>query len=509
MSPLRELRTSSFVLLALSAGVGCEHFARGPGAPGAPPVEHAPAEATTPPPTAVPELAGSSVTRSDLPDPCRGMALPSDQHFVAKGLCARVVASKQGELRQITFAPNGDLFGVTIRGSIRRYRDANHDGVFEPNEIVEFANTGNENGNNCDIDVAHGYLYAGTKDGVKRWKYAAELEQGGPGEDVMVGQPGGGNHPFHPVHVYDGFMYVDSGSEHNATRPDSGTYDTERSVVKRFDLSKFTRGKPFQWQGGEVFVSGVRNVTGFTRNAAGRMVGVLSGIDDLRYHGQDVHADNPGEEIVALELGKAYGYPFCFAAARVSENGQFVPPGSKLGAAWSSQNPLAGITESGKDDAWCRAHADPPLSFMQAHSSPLGITFFDGPDGALPERYRGGAFIALHGSWDRTPSTGYKVIWVPFDAQGKTPMPSSTAESTTYPYEVVFGGGANGVARDGAWSWSVGQLGESPVRPVGVAISPVDGALYISSDNGTVPLKRSSSSTAEGNLYRVGLERAR
>ena len=424
-------------------------------------------------------------------------------------MCARLVASKQGELRQITFAPNGDLFGVTIRGAIRRYRDTNHDGVFQPEEIVEFANTGNENGNNCEIDAQNGYLYAGTKDGVKRWKYAPELDHAGPGEDVMVGQPGGGNHPFHPVHVYDGFMYVDSGSEHNANHPDGDVYDTDRSVVKRFELGKFSPGKPFQWQDGEVFVRGVRNVTGFTRNAAGRMVGVLSGMDDLRYEGADIHADNPGEEIVLLERDKAYGYPFCFAAARVVQGGHLIAPGTKLHAAWASQNPLVATDESTKSDAWCGAHADPPLTFMQAHSSPLGIAFFDGPDGVLPARYRGGAFVALHGSWDRNPSTGYKVIWVPFDANGKAAMPTSTADSTSYPYEVVFGGGANGVARDGAWSWSSGDLGESPVRPVGVAISPVDGALYISSDNGTVPLQRSSNSTAEGNLYRVGLMRTR
>jgi glucose/arabinose dehydrogenase len=68
----------------------------------------------------------------------------------------------------------------------------------------------------------------------------------------------------------------------------------------------------------------------------------------------------------------------------------------------------------------------------------------------------------------------------------------------------VFGGGANGVAQDGAWSWSSGTLGESPVRPVGVAISPIDGALYVSSDNGTVPLERHSRSGADGNLYRIG-----
>ncbi len=434
--------------------------------------------------------------------------MPGDQHFVAAGLCARLVASKQGELRQITFAPNGDLFGVTIPGAIRRYRDTNRNGVFEANEIVEWANTGTENGNNCDIDAQGGYLYAGTKEGVKRWRYAAEIERGGPGEDVMVGQPGGGNHPFHPVHVYDGFMYVDSGSEHNAVRPDPPKYDSERSVIKRFDLSKLRPGRPFRWQDGEVFVRGVRNVTGFTRTAAGRMVGVLSGIDDLRYQGQDIHADNPGEEIVALEPGRAYGYPFCFAAARVLEAGGVVPPGTKLRAAWASQNPLASVTDSAADNAWCKVHADLPLTFMQAHSSPLGIAFFEGPQGALPARFYGGAFVALHGSWDRNPSTGYKVIWVPFDQSGKAPMPTSTAQATTYPYEVVFGGGSNGEAHDGAWSWSQGELGESPVRPVGVAISPVDGALYVSSDNGTVPLKRSSGSSAQGNLYRIGALRS-
>ncbi len=420
-----------------------------------------------------------------------------------------MVASKQGELRQITFAPNGDLFGVTIAGAIRRYRDANHDGVFSADEIAEWANTGNENGNNCDLDVQGGYLYAGTKEGVKRWKYAPELDRGGPGEDVMVGQPGGGNHPFHPVHVYDGFMYVDSGSEHNAVVPEPAEYDRERSVVKRFELAKFVSGKPFQWRDGEVFVSGVRNVTGFTRDARGRMIGVLSGIDDLRRAGEDIHADNPGEEIVELARGKAYGYPFCFAAARVVDRGALVTPGTKLSAAWSSQNPLSSSTQSPKDDAWCASHAERPLTFMQAHSSPLGITFFDGPEGALPAHYRGGAFIALHGSWDRNPSTGYKVIWVPFDAQGNAPMPFSNATSTTYPYEVVFGGGSAGTPRDGEWSWSDGKHGESPVRPVGVAISPIDGALYVSSDNGTVPLKRRPGSGAEGSLYRIGALPAR
>ena len=61
---------------------------------------------------------------------------------------------------------------------------------------------------------------------------------------------------------------------------------------------------------------------------------------------------------------------------------------------------------------------------------------------------------------------------------------------TTFPYEVVLGGGSAAAAVDGAWSWTSGDNSDQP-RFAGVAISPVDGALYATSDSG-------------GVLYRVG-----
>ena len=63
---------------------------------------------------------------------------------------------------------------------------------------------------------------------------------------------------------------------------------------------------------------------------------------------------------------------------------------------------------------------------------------------------------------------------------------------TTFPYEVILGGGDSASASDGAWSWSStnGDYSDQP-RFAGVAISPVDGALYATSDSG-------------GYLYRVG-----
>ncbi len=415
-------------------------------------------------------------------DPCRGTALPTGQHYVPTGMCARVVASKLGHVRQLAFAPNGDLFAVINDGTIRLFHDADANGVFDAADITTYASTGG-NGSNAHIDGA--FLYAGSPSGVRRWPYAPGMTSGGNGEDVVVGQPADGGHPLHTTHVFDGYLYVHSGSAGNAVNPMAPAYDTGRSLLRRFALSAFTPGTPFAWGAGEVVTTGLRNMVGFTRNAAGRMFGVVNGLDDIQYGGQDVHNDNPGEQVLELGMGRQYGYPFCFTAQRVVRGGNVVAPGTQLA------NPNFG----GQDDAWCAQHSSPPATFVQAHSAPLDIAFFDtsSPQGALPESLRGGAFIALHGSWDRSPNTGYKVVWMPFDANGNPPMPTSTAAATTFPYETIFGGGDANGAKDGAWSWNGSGLGESP-RPSGVAISPIDGALYIASDSG-------------GVLYRVGVQR--
>ncbi len=438
-------------------------------------------------------------------DRCRGIALPADQHYVAPGLCARAVAVAQGPLREITFLPNGDLIAVRRDGIIRRYRDVNGNGVFDegPPETVDWAITGGSHGHNCHPDGD--YLYCGSDDGVKRWKYSPALERGGEGEDVMVGQPGGGNHPFHPVHVYDGWMYVDSGSERNTLLSLPDDYVTDRAVIKRFPIARFAPGKPFDWKDGEVFVRGARNITGFTRDSKGRMYGVINGLDDLRYDGDDIHQDNPAEYFVRLEAGQAYGWPFCFAAQRVVAHGAVIPAGMPLHAEEYYDHFPQHLVTSNKDDAWCSAHMTKPMSFVEAHSAPLDVVIFEGPDGALPARWKGGAFVSTHGSWDRTPSTGYKVVWFPLDAEGHAPMPVSTPTETRFPYEVVFGGGDAAGAKDGEWGWAANGVGENVVRPVGIAVSPIDGALYVSSDDQAVADHpgRMPNALGEGAIYRI------
>jgi glucose/arabinose dehydrogenase len=452
---------------------------------------------------------GIATGQSDtsLPDPCRGgQELPLDGYHVAPGLCVRAVAISQGPMRQIGFTSNGDLIGVLTSGSIRRFRDSDDDGEFSSDEIVEIGTTGGDNGNNAHVDEEGGFLYAGDSDGVVRLAYSADMDELGAREDVVVGQPSSGTHTFHTVHVYDGWLYVHSGSENNAVAPMSPEYDTNRSVLKRFRLADFVPGSPFEWSSGEIVALGIRNMVGFTENARGRMYGVINGIDDLMYGGVDIHQDNPGDDIVFIEPGLQHGYPYCFTAAHVELASGMVAAGTQLVSATDPESPDPDF-ENPHDDAWCAANSEPPATFLVPHSAPLDIAFHDGVEGNLPREWRNGAFVALHGSWNTEPSVGHQVLYVPFDEDGRAPMPEASLDGTSYPFTVVFGGGDSSRPRDGIWGWGVPFLGENPVRPVGVAISPIDGALYVSSDNASI-FGSGETAPKEGAIYRIGLDRS-
>jgi glucose/arabinose dehydrogenase len=446
------------------------------------------------------------------PDPgarttaCPGIELPERQHYVAPGLCARAVALGQGALRQITFASNGDLIGVRGSGEVLRYRDEDADGRFLGAEITEVANTGG-NGNNAHLDEAAGYVYAGSPDGVVRFEYSPDGPLGAA-EPIVTGQPSSGTHSLHTAHVFDGWLYVHSGSEDNAVAPALPDYDAERSVLKRFELAQFA-GTPFDWSEGEVFVTGLRNMVGYARNADGDLYGVVNGIDNLRYRGSDIHLNNPGEDLVRLRAGEAHGYPYCFTAQHVPEMPALGVAGSAIeGETSTAVNMIAAGTRlatevegmpNPHDDAWCLANSAPPSTFLEAHSAPLDITFFEGDSsGALPSDWQGGAFVTQHGSWNTEPSVGHRVLFVPFDDSGAPPMPTAAASGPQFPFTVVFGGGSAESARNGEWGWQSGEVGEDPVRPVGVAISPIDGALYVSSDNATGGI-----GAPNGAIYRI------
>jgi glucose/arabinose dehydrogenase len=98
---------------------------------------------------------------------------------------------------------------------------------------------------------------------------------------------------------------------------------------------------------------------------------------------------------------------------------------------------------------------------MQPHSAPLQIVFYQG--NTFPAEYKGSAFVAMHGSWNRSKRTGYKVVRLLFDATGKP----------TGEYEDFM----TGFVISDAQVWGT---------PVGVAVAN-DGSLFVTEDaNGTI-----------------------
>src|SRR5258706_2926971 len=267
------------------------------------------------------------------------------------------------------------------------------------------------------LDKPHGlefsgdWLYVAETGAVKRVRFdAAARETRGEVETVVTGLPVDGNHWTKTIGLGpDGWMYLSIGSSCNACIED----DQRRATLHRFKQGDADL---------ELVATGLRNSVGFDwRPADGALYATDNGRDLL---GDDV----PPCELNKIEPGKFYGWPF------VLGNGALDPD---LGA-------------QGGD----RISASvPPAHAFAAHTAPLGMRFYRGR--AFPERYRGQAFAALHGSWNRTKKTGYKVVLLEWRADG------SIAESD---FLTGF------------------ELNEDVIgRPVDVLDGP-DGSLYVSDD---------------------------
>lgn len=140
----------------------------------------------------------------------------------------------------------------------------------------------------------------------------------------------------------------------------------------------------------------------------------------LGYHSRKRKYDTKGEELNRFkeeDAGKHWGYPYCWTEFNLP-----VPPGLGQGTVWAWPSFLANVT-----DEDCRANYMTSELSMQAHTAPLGITFYsyteetspDCPSGvAFPKEMDGYAFIAMHGSWNRDVPVGYSVVYVEMDENG-------------------------------------------------------------------------------------------
>ena len=347
------------------------------------------------------------------PDFARALVLP-------RGYRAAVWAGNLGNSRMIAVAPDGAVY-VSRRSEadIIRLVDADGDGRADGPPVVVVNRPGLHG-----LAIHDGRLYFMTAREVFR---APLRPDGGIGavETLIDDLPDAGQHPNRTLAIGpDAMLYISAGSTCNACDETS----QESATLLRASLDGKSR---------VVWASGLRNTIGFGWHPrTGELWGWDQGIDWL---GNDLQR----EEVNRIERGKRYGWPYVF------ENGLRNP----------QDEPPGGITAA----QWAAASTNPALLHV-AHSAGMQWAFH--PGGGFGADAAGDAFVALRGSWNRKPASGYELARIRFDAQGRPVR--------IEPFVSGF------MRRDGTAHYG---------RPAGVAVMR-DGSLLLSDD-------------ANGILYRI------
>ena len=185
--------------------------------------------------------------------------------------------------------------------------------------------------------------------------------------------------------------------------------------------------------------------------ATGKLWGADHGIDWLG-------DDEQPEEINLIEQGKQYGWPYIYGNG--GKNPQDDPPG--------------GISL----DDWAKASETPVLTYT-AHAAPMQLAFYTAAS-SRPD-FHGDAFLAMHGSWNRKPPSGYEVVRIRFE-DGKP--------AKIEPFITGFLTGTDG---------TYGYVG----RPFGVAVAK-DGSLFIGDDDNGIIYRVTYETETAARLRRRG-----
>jgi glucose/arabinose dehydrogenase len=373
----------------------------------------------------------------------------------------------------MVYAPNGDLFvSSPTANTITVLRDANNDGVFEARNVYAQGQPpaprggggGGQRAGNAQpaapatpvpvnplingpilgagapacaeppdfvqrgagtlaspfgMAFNNGYLYVGNTGSIVRYKYAnGDLNAQGEPEKLMD-LPTGGHSTRNIIFNRAGTkMYVAVGSQSN----NNAGEDCRRAAILEFNADG---------SGYRVYASGIRNPVGLALQPGTDIV--WTSINER---------DNLGDDLVpdyatSVKEGGFYGWPYSYI-------------GKNYDPRYTGAFP----------DLVNRALV--PDVLIPAHSAALGMTFYTGTQ--FPQRYRNGAFVALHGSWNRSVAAGYKVVFFPMNNGKPGPLED---------FMTGF------LASDGSGGTQVQPWG----RPVGVTVAP-DGSLLVSDDGG-------------------------
>lgn len=383
-----------------------------------------------------------------------GLVLPN-------GFGAIVVADSVGPARHLAVNTNGDVY-IKLRepkgtqGNMA-LRDTNNDG--KADVFKRFGDYPNDGTFATEMRIHNGYLYYSSELVVYRQKLT-------PGELIPEGKPEVILVDEYPIRWHNakslafdnqGGMYVTFSAPTNACESKALTSQDPNGTVRgeypcsQLDILggiwRFDANKPNQRQSDGVrFATGLRSVVAMSWNSQDNNLYALNhGRDYLYNHAPQFYkpwhdAVLPAEEFMLIKENDDFGWPYTYYDH--FKNARMVAP------------------EYGGDGQMVAAGYTDPLMGMPAHWAPNDLLFYTGD--MFPERYKQGAFVAFHGSTNRTPypQAGYIVAFLPFE-DGK---PTGEWE--------VFADGFTG--KD-----TIAFMKEATYRPMGLAQGP-NGSLYIS-----------------------------
>jgi glucose/arabinose dehydrogenase len=377
-----------------------------------------------------------------------------------EGFSAVVVTDGPEHARHIAVAPNGAIFVKTTfhlkapkgyRGGILRIMDTNGDG--KADQVTGFGNYAG-----TGIAIKNGYLYASSDEDVYRYKLDADynvVDTAHP-EKIITGLLNRGEHESKSIALdNNGNIYVNIGAYSNACQfkdREKGSPGQKPCPIldSAGGIWMFKADKANQtYHDGVRYATGLRNVVGLDWNTETNTLFVMQhGRDQLHELFPDKwdvkqSAELPAECMYELHKGVNAGWPYIFYD-QIQHKKILAPEYGGDGKKTGGENAI-----------------DPVIAFP-GHLAPNGLLFYTGSQ--FPDKYKNGAFIAFHGSWNRAPEpqAGFYVVFVPF----KNGKPTGSWEV----FADNFSGGPDKTAS-----------ATPEYRPCGLAQGP-DGSLYVTDD---------------------------
>ncbi len=374
------------------------------------------------------------------------------------GFSTTIVGKNLGRARHLAVAGNGDIYVKLERlrdgKGILRLSDKNGDG--RPDDTTGFGNFAG-----TGMAIKGGYLYASSNSEVFRYKFNGSAVDTASRQTIVTGLVDRRQHNSKSL-VLDnnGNLYVNIGAPSNACQEkdrmtgapgqDPCPLLETTGGIWQFKADKLNQS----YAEGVRYATGIRNTVGLDWNTQTNTLFAMQhgrdGLQDYKLFPDSVAVELPSEEMLEVtKAGENFGWPHCFFNQM---NGKKV------------LNPEYG--GDGNKQGRC-ADVKPPVVAFPGHLAPNGLLFYTGSQ--FPEKYRHGAFVAFHGSWNRAPlnQQGFFVAFVPF----KNGKPSGNWE--------VFANGFAGTE-------NITAPRQAVYRPCGLAQGP-DGAIYVSDDvKGTI-----------------------